>query len=79
MIGYKRLGDGSTWPRPALTSDPGDSAEWRARYAPDTLTPGDLLWLASVAHAYGVLVAESRQKRRDYVCREMRLALRAER
>lgn len=78
MTAWKRLPDGSTWPRPELASDIALGAEWRARHAPHTVTVGDLMWLASAASAYGSLVVDSTRKRRDYVCREMRQALRAE-
>lgn len=53
---WLRLPDGSTWPRPALEADEHTGPAWRARYAPDNLTRGDLLYLASVTDAYGALI-----------------------
>lgn len=53
--GSLHLEDGTTWPCPEpADDDPGP--EWRARYAPGTVTREDLLWLAEVSHAYRRLV-----------------------
>jgi hypothetical protein len=73
-----KLPDDSSWPRPALESDPVSGAGWKARHCPDTLTRGEILQLAAIADAYGYLLCETTQKRRDYVCREMRAAILAE-
>ena len=73
-----KLPDDTTWPRPALESDDYNGVGWKARYSPDHLTRGDLLQLAAIADAYGYLVCETTQKRRDYVCREIRAALHEE-
>lgn len=55
--GSLHLEDGTTWPCPEpADGDPGP--EWRARYAPGSLTREDLLWLASVSHAYRYIVHE---------------------
>ena len=70
-----KLPDGSSWPRPALESDEVSGIGWRCRYQPDSITRSDLLTLAGIADAYGHLVVESTQKRRDYVCREVRAQL----
>lgn len=78
MNRWIRIPDGSTWPRPTLDTDDALGAEWAARHAPDTVTREDLLWLTSVAHAYGHLLVESTQARRDQVCREIRAALNGE-
>jgi hypothetical protein len=69
------LPDGSSWPRPALGYDEDGDIGWRCRYSPDSITRQDLMRLAGIVDAYGILVAESTQKRRDYVCRELRAAL----
>lgn len=53
---WLRLPDGLTWPRPALDSDEHHSPAWRARYAPDSLTRGDQLYLAAVSDAYRALI-----------------------
>lgn len=53
---YLKLADGTVFPRPPLESDDQHSAAWAAVYAPGSLTREDMLWLASVAHAYTYLV-----------------------
>lgn len=55
---WVKLQGGATWPRPALDSDDHYGPAHRAVYSPDSLTTGDLSYLASVAHAYGHLVCE---------------------
>ncbi len=69
------VSDGSSWPRPAMESDDRHSPAWRARYAEDTLSRSDLLTLASIADAYGYLIAESTREKRDLVCRDIRASL----
>lgn len=56
--------DGSrmTWPDP---TDPRE-LDWRLRYAPDSITRGDQMALASIVSAYAYLIsldARTRQKR----------------
>ncbi|QFG04924.1 hypothetical protein SEA_NITZEL_77 [Mycobacterium phage Nitzel] len=67
-----KLSDGSSWPRPAMESDEYYGVGWKCRYSPESLTREDLLQLASIADAYGYLLLETTQKRRDFVCREAR-------
>ena len=50
--------DGTTWPRPALERDEHFGPAWRAVHAPNSVTQGDLMYLASVADAYEALVTE---------------------
>ena len=50
--------DGTTWPRPALERDEHNGPAWRALHAPNSVTQGDLAYLASVADAYWHLVTE---------------------
>lgn len=52
-----RLDDRTTWPRPALESDEHYGPAHTALHFPGDLTRGDLMYLASVAQAYGHLVA----------------------
>ena len=52
------LPDGSSWPRPSLESDDEISPEWRAIFAPENLTRGEILHLVSVSRAYRALVCE---------------------
>lgn len=68
------LSDGSSWPRPALESDPEYGVGHTLRYG--TPTRGDLLRAAAIVDAYGYLVAESTKAKRDLVCREIRAAMR---
>lgn len=67
------IGDGSSWPRPALESDEKSGVGWVLRYGDPTI--GDLLEAAAIIDAYSHLVAESTQAKRDLVCREVRAAL----
>lgn len=69
------LSDGSSWPRPCMGGDD-RSVTWAARYS--TLTREELMQLVALADAYGYLVCETTQKRRDQVIKEMRQALRDE-
>ena len=55
---WLKVENGTTWPRPSLESDEHFGPAHRATYSPDALTRGDLLYLASVAYAYGHLVTE---------------------
>lgn len=48
-------GEATTWPWPFLRDDD-DGPAWKARYAPDKLTPSDLMELASIADAYRTLI-----------------------
>lgn len=71
-----KLPDGSSWPRPALVTDEENGIEWRLRYAPlADLTREELLVVAEIVAAYGILTAESTKQRRDYVCHEIRKQL----
>jgi hypothetical protein len=53
---WLKVDNGTTWPRPALEGDEFYGPAHRAIYAPESLTAGDLAYLASVANAYGHLV-----------------------
>jgi hypothetical protein len=69
----KTISDGSSWPRPALDNDEKNGIEWELRYAPlADITRSDLLVAAGIISAYGYLVMESTQAKRDLVCRDMR-------
>lgn len=70
-----KLSDGSSWPRPCMGRDD-RSVTWAARYS--TLTREELMQLVTLADAYGYLVCETTQKRRDQVVREIRQSLREE-
>jgi len=70
---WKQLGDGSVWPRPGDMPD-GDGLEWALRYAPERLTRGDQLHLASIVAAYRELLSCTDQRRRE-VIRGMRPTL----
>jgi len=72
---WLKLTEGSTWPRPALESDESVGVEWKLRHAPDTLTRADQLLAASVMSAYGYMIIDMTQKRRNAVCREIRQQL----
>lgn len=71
-----KVSDGSTWPRPALESDERHGVGHTLRYG--TPTREDLMEAAAICDAYGHLVAESTQAKRDLVCREIRAALNSE-
>lgn len=74
-----KISDGSTWPRPALESDDSTGLYWKLVRMPfEGLSQEDLTEAASIISAYGYLVAESTQEKRDLVCREIRQALREE-
>lgn len=73
---YITLSDGSAWPRPALESDPEYGLGHRLRYG--TPTRADILEAAAIINAYGHLVVEASRDRRNFVCREIRAALRRE-
>ena len=51
--------DGMCWPNP----EHAESLDWRVRYAPEHLTRGEHLTLASIAAAYCELVAMPQRKR----------------
>ena len=72
-----KLSDGSSWPRPALETDEHYGVGHTLRYASD-VTRQDLMAAAAICDAYGILVAESTQRQRDFVCREIRAALKSE-
>ena len=69
------IGDGSSWPRPAMEADEDYGIGHKLRYSA-TLTKSDRLVAASIIDAYGYLVAESTRAKRDLVCREIRAAMR---
>lgn len=67
---FKQLGDGSVWPRtgdPEPGDDDSDSLEWVLRYAPEGLTRGDQLHLASIVAAYRELLLCTERRRREVV------------
>lgn len=71
---WKQLGDGSVWPRtgdPAPNDEDSNSLEWVLRYAPERLTRGDQLHLASIVAAYRELLSCTDRRRRE-VIRAMR-------
>lgn len=57
--------DGMTWPTP----DP--NLDWRLRFAPDSVTRQDQLYLASVLSAYDCFIKTGRAQR-EKVCRKLR-------
>jgi len=69
---FRQLPDGSVWPRTGDSEDPGEvGLEWRVRYAPESITRGDQLHLASIVSAYRELL-RCTEKRRRVVVRGMR-------
>lgn len=56
---------GMTWPLPD------DDLEWRLRYAPDSLTRQDEMYLASLNSAYRELFTCNREKR-ERIVRELK-------
>lgn len=54
-----------TWPRCQETED--NSVEWRLRYGPNPPNREDVLYAASVMHAYQNLIAASDKTRREVV------------
>ena len=72
---WVKLSDGSSFPL-ALSLDPDEyGIEWRLRYAPDSITRGDLFHLAAIVSAYNVLIYESNREKRDLVSRDMKQAM----
>lgn len=55
--------DGTTWPWPFYGD--ADSPAWKARYAPEKLTRGDLLELAEIANAYSTLITHPARSVRE--------------
>jgi hypothetical protein len=49
---------------------------WRLRYAPETITESDRLWLASLVDAWIQMVCDP-IKKRNAVCREIKAAVMA--
>lgn len=47
---------------------------WRLRYAPETITLGDRLWLASLVDAWIQMICDP-AKKRNAVCREIKEAV----
>jgi hypothetical protein len=64
---WKQLGDGSVWPRTGDGPEHGDSLEWVLRYAPERLTRGDQLHLASIVAAYRELLSCTDRRRREVI------------
>jgi hypothetical protein len=63
---WKQLGDGSVWPRTGDMAN-GDSLEWVLRYAPERITRGDQLHLASIVSAYRELLTCTDRRRREVI------------
>lgn len=59
-------GRGLVWCRPGARLD---ELEWRARYAPASLTPTDIMALAEIANAYRTLIAKPAAQRDALVAR----------
>lgn len=64
----KQISDGSYWNGIKEASD----LDWKLRYAPDSITRGDILAAASIIESYVYMIAETTQKKRDLVCRDLR-------
>jgi len=65
---WKQLGDGSVWPRTGdVPNDDDVSLEWILRYAPERLTRGDQLHLASIVAAYRELLGCTERRRKEVV------------
>jgi len=69
-----RFDDGSSWPRPALESDEEYGIGHRLRYARE-LTSSERMEAASVIAAYGYLIVEMTQERRNKVCAQIKSSL----
>lgn len=52
--------ENTCWPVNLTSTDDQDGLEWKLRYAPDALTRGDQLVLASVVAAYAYLTDPNR-------------------
>lgn len=71
---FAQLPDGSVWPRTGDHPDPDEiGLEWRLRYAPESITRGDQLHLASIVSAYRELI-RCPETRRRVVIRGLRSA-----
>jgi hypothetical protein len=71
---FRKVGD-STWPTPGDgEADDEVSLEWVLRYAPERLTRGDQLHLASIVAAYRELLTCT-SRRRAEVVRSLRASL----
>lgn len=66
MSRYRHLSDGTAFP-----IDVGE-LEWKLRYHPETLEKSDYLVLADVVASYEYLIKETTQKRRNFICKELR-------
>ena len=73
MVERVTVSDGSTWPRPAINTDPHYGVSNRLRYGKPTRA--DLLEAAEIADAYGHLVLEATQMKRGLVVRELRASV----
>ena len=72
-----RFDDGSSWPRPELESDDLYGIGHRLRYARE-LTSSERMAAAAVVDAYGYLIVEMTQERRNKVCAQIKSSLAAE-
>jgi hypothetical protein len=68
IAGRSAMFDGMVWPIP--DSD----TEWRLRYAPESITRQDQLYLASVVAAYWALFTKPRIQR-EFAIRHVRAAM----
>ena len=65
---FRQLPDGSVWPRTGDPADPDEvGLEWRLRHAPESITRGDQLHLASIVSAYRELLRCTEKRRREVV------------
>lgn len=69
------LADGSSWPRPSLESDEQYGLAHKLRYGESSRA--DILAAAEVISAYEYLVVEVSQRRRNEVCSEIKMRLKA--
>jgi hypothetical protein len=60
------------FPSPVEPASDDCGVEWKLRYAPQSLTREDQMYLASIVSAYGYLVCEMTAKDRQSVVSEMR-------
>ena len=74
MSTHIRFDDGSSWPRPALESDEEYGIGHRLRYARE-LTLSERMAAAEVVDAYGYLILEMTQGRRNEVCSQIKSSL----
>lgn len=67
------LADGSSWPRPALESDPDYGIGHKLRYTPlDKITRENLVEAAGIIDAYGYLMVEATGRQVAYARRGVR-------